>query len=125
MPSPVTFDAVVEPEWSPPLGLLGSTFVEVNPKKTSLKVKLTRPITIKVPTNTKVVQISVSTMDICFGTTGEKKSAPVKSIWYEIINPDYSQVSKGIFKFHFQAILENDAQKEWTGYFILQLMCFG
>ncbi|MBI5571067.1 MAG: hypothetical protein HY914_14075 [Desulfomonile tiedjei] len=113
-----------------PLRLIGFAYGRVNaqemPDRTSIKDKLVQPCTFSVPEETLAVHVSFRSVDMFFGNSPAPEARRVKSVYFEITEEDYSQLSNGVFKCKVYAHLEGPAaDDEWTPFFILQVMCFG
>lgn len=106
------------------LRLLKTTYYEINNQRMSGVGMMVVPATIKVPSSTKAVHVAVNT--VSFGTGDQPISDSLSQIAYEITNRDYSNLQNGQFKFDFKAVLKGSKQDlPWTGYFVLEILCFG
>lgn len=119
----MSLDVTVKAEWPSGLCLLGRTFAIVNSKKKTFQTNIEQPVVVTVPEGTKAVQVAVINADMCFGESQQPTSAKVKSIWFEVSEYDDSELAKNKFKFLFKAWLQDSGS--WTGFFVLDIMCFG
>lgn len=88
--------------------------------------KMSTVVKIGVPTNTKRVCFSVTNVHVWFGTAAAPVSGRVKRIAWEIFDEKYDRVeADGVFQFTFEALLEGEYPREWTGIFQIEVNCFG
>ncbi|MFH0821459.1 MAG: hypothetical protein V2B18_01820 [Pseudomonadota bacterium] len=119
----------VQPMFPNGLKLIHKGFSVQKPDENSLEQPFTRTVAVEVPNTTKLVHVSVISLDMTFGSLANRTAGDIASVWFEISNHQESRLSEGIFEFDFKAVLQNKsnamATGPWTGGFVFEFLCFG
>jgi hypothetical protein len=123
----------INAQFSPPLGLLGVDWVQVEVEELE-NDHLEQNLRIKVPDGTQYVHVNIKSMDVAFGNRKKNIPRPVGSVWTQIKLTSWSTTNKlvlsgGHCMVNFKAVLQDAAvlanAGKWSGWFDLEIMCFG
>ncbi|MEW6113928.1 MAG: hypothetical protein AB1664_17475, partial [Thermodesulfobacteriota bacterium] len=97
------------------LTLIDVGYAEIKPDRQPLNSTLSHKVTLNVPSESKFVHVAVTSVDMSFGTSSRRVAENVAGIWFEITNPDDSELGRGRYKFDFNAVLQNKPDAGHTG----------
>jgi hypothetical protein len=115
----------IAPKFKDGLKLIHVDYYEINDKQETGKGLMVVPVTLDVPKSTKFVHLAVIAAKVASGKCNDPRPAPLGQIAYEIIRKD-EKLSNDKYTCKFRAHLHtDDADAEWCGYFVLEVLCFG
>lgn len=103
------------------------TYAQVNANKTAGTGLMSWPVSLVVPKTTKFVHVAVTCAEITPNPPAGTPACAVSRIGFEITNPNTSGLSAGQYSCQLRAVFEDGSANpvNWTGYFVLEVLCFG
>jgi hypothetical protein len=129
-------DLVVERKWAPGLGLIGMALYKVpleDDPKTIERAYFETTVTVKVPPETKAMDVEVVSLEMGFGKLSAATPSNLAKVRY-LVAPYYDGsgdliLDDGIAKFDFRAVLQDAAHSDDTGPWafsvVLLVKCLG
>jgi hypothetical protein len=113
------------PDFKPGLSMIHSFEIEVNPDSLPVDGPLIVNETIKVPDNTRAVQIAVVAAKIEVPTDAGDHALGLSSVSFEILKHPITLTLPRELHFEFKAVPAWKPASAWKGRFKLEFVCFG